>query len=92
VADAQRLRACQLFEKAGFLTKLRAYPSLVTPLVIGAMRRAQLIAVAMDARAFGAGKNRTYIQDIHMQTRDWGFVAFSVSYTALIVVANRVKL
>jgi energy-coupling factor transport system permease protein len=88
VADAQRLRACRLFEKANFFTKLRAYPSLVTPLVIGAMRRAQLIAVAMDSRAFGAGKNRTYIQDIHMHPRDWGFVAFSVLYTALIVAAN----
>jgi len=92
VADAQRLRACQLFEKASFFTKLRAYPSLVTPLVIGAMRRAQLIAVAMDSRAFGAGKNRTYIQDIHMHARDWSFVAFSVLYTALIIAANTINL
>lgn len=83
IADAQRLRAFQVFEKGSFLEKLRAYPALVTPLVIGAMRRAQLIAVAMDSRAFGATRDRTYIQDIRMRAGDWAFIGFSVLYAAL---------
>jgi energy-coupling factor transport system permease protein len=74
IADAQKLRAFQVFEKGGFLEKLKAYPALVTPLIIGAMRRAQLIAVAMDSRAFGASANRTYIQEIRMRGQDWAFV------------------
>lgn len=88
IVDAQRLRALQVFEKGKFLDKLKAYPPLVTPLVIGAMRRAQLIAVAMDSRAFGATKDRTYIQDIQMRAMDWAFIAFSVLYTMLAVAAN----
>lgn len=88
IVDAQRLRALQVFEKGKFLDKLRAYPPLVTPLVIGAMRRAQLIAVAMDSRAFGATKDRTYIQDIQMRAMDWAFIVFSVLYTMLAVAAN----
>ncbi len=88
IVDAQRLRALQVFEKGRFLDKLKAYPPLITPLVIGAMRRAQLIAVAMDSRAFGATKNRTYVQDIQMRAIDWTFIAFSVLYTALVVAAN----
>lgn len=87
-ADAQRLRAFRVFEQGNFLEKLRAYPALVTPLVIGAMRRAQLIAVAMDSRAFGATRHRTYIQDIRMYARDWAFIAFSVLYTALVCALN----
>jgi energy-coupling factor transport system permease protein len=88
IVDAQRLRAFQVFEKGNFLDKLKAYPPLVTPLIIGAMRRAQLIAVAMDSRAFGASIDRTYIQDICMQPRDWAFVVFSVLYTGVAVAAN----
>jgi energy-coupling factor transport system permease protein len=72
IADAQR----------------RAYPALVTPLVIGAMRRAQLIAVAMDSRAFGATRDRTYIQDIRMRAGDWAFIGFSVLYAALAATLN----
>lgn len=88
IVDAQRLRAFQVFEKGKFLDKLKAYPSLVTPLVIGAMRRAQLIAVAMDSRAFGAPRARTYIQDIQMRAVDWAFIAFSVAYVVLAIAAN----
>jgi energy-coupling factor transport system permease protein len=84
IVDAQRLRAMQVFEKGRFWEKLRSYPALVTPLVIGAMRRAQLIAVAMDSRAFGASKSRTYIQNIQMQTWDWFFLGATVLYVALI--------
>ena len=83
IVDAQRLRAMQVFEKGRFWDKLRSYPALVTPLVIGAMRRAQLIAVAMDSRAFGAGKTRTYVHDIRFQARDWLFLLGTVLYVAL---------
>ena len=88
IADAQRLRGMKVFEEGRFLDKLRAYPALVTPLVIGAMRRAQLIAVAMDSRAFGASQNRTYIQDIKMKTVDWVFLFATTLSTALIAIAS----
>jgi len=88
IVDAQRLRALQVFEKGKFLDKLKAYPPLITPLVIGAMRRAQLMAVAMDSRAFGATKDRTYVQDIQIRAMDWVFIVLSVLYTALAVTAN----
>ena len=77
-----------MFEKGSFLEKLRAYPSLVTPLIIGAMRRAQLIAVAMDSRAFGASNDRTYIQDVHMGSEDWAFVILAVLFAGLAGAAN----
>ncbi len=90
IVDAQRLRAMQVFEKGRFWDKLLSYPALVTPLVIGAMRRAQSIAVAMDSRAFGASKNRTYIQNIEMEARDWIFVGATVIYVTLVIGAGRV--
>jgi energy-coupling factor transport system permease protein len=88
IADAQRLRAFRVFEHGRFWDKLKAYPALVTPLIIGAMRRAQLIAVAMDSRAFGAGAMRTYIQDIQMHARDWAFLVGATVYIGAAITAN----
>jgi energy-coupling factor transport system permease protein len=87
IVDAQRLRAMQSFEKGKITEKLKAYPALVTPLVIGSMRRAQLMAVAMDSRAFGASKSRTYLEDIIMHNRDWFFISMTVLLTAGIIAA-----
>ena len=81
IAEAQRLRAFHVFETGRLLEKLKAYPALATPLIIGAMRRAQLIAVAMDSRAFGATASRTYIQNIEMERRDWLFILGAVLCT-----------
>ena len=88
IVDAQRLRAMHSFEKGKLIDKLKAYPALVTPLVIGSMRRAQLMAVAMDSRAFGATNSRTYMEDIHMVFSDWIFLAFVILFTVGIVAAS----
>jgi energy-coupling factor transport system permease protein len=90
IVDAQRLRAMQSFEKGKLADKLKAYPALVTPLVIGSMRRAQLMAVAMDSRAFGASKSRTYLEDIILHPRDWVFIALTVLFTIGIFAASYV--
>lgn len=70
IKNAQLLRACTAFEEGGFKEKMTAYPALIIPLVIGAMRRAQSLGVAMDARSFGVKKTRTYISDLHWETKD----------------------
>lgn len=88
IVDAQRLRAMQTFEKGKLGEKLRAYPALVTPLVIGSMRRAQLMAVAMDSRAFGASKKRTYLEDITLHFKDWVFLIGSILFSVGVVMAS----
>ncbi len=88
IVDAQRLRAMQSFEKGKLGDKLKAYPALVTPLVIGSMRRAQLMAVAMDSRAFGASKSRTYLEDIRLHPWDWAFIVLTVAFTVGTVLGS----
>jgi energy-coupling factor transport system permease protein len=90
IVDAQRLRAMQSFEKGKLADKLKAYPALVTPLVIGSMRRAQLMAVAMDSRAFGASKSRTYLEDIRLNSWDWIFICLTIAFTIGIIAASYV--
>jgi len=88
IVDAQKLRAMQTFEKGRIGEKMRAYPALVTPLVIGSMRRAQLMAVAMDSRAFGASTSRTYLEDISLHFKDWAFLIGSVLFAVGVVMAS----
>ncbi len=61
IMDAQKMRGMTVFEEGKTWEKVKAWTTLVVPLVIGAMRRAQQMGVAMDTRAFGASKKRTYI-------------------------------
>jgi len=88
IMDAQKLRAMRIYEKGKIMEKFKSYTALVTPLVIGAMRRAQSMAVAMDSRAFGAMKTRSYLQDIHLSRVDWVFITGTVAYSVgTIIVA-----
>ena len=79
IMDAQKLRGVKVFESGSFINKLKAYPSLAIPLMLGAMRRAQLAGIAMDARAFGAYKTRTWLLQIKMRGADYlSFAAFCI--------------
>ncbi|MDS1029111.1 energy-coupling factor transporter transmembrane component T [Bacillota bacterium LX-D] len=71
IIEAQKLRGFTVFEQGGILSKIKAYPTLVVPLVIGAMRRAQLMGIAMDTKAFGVSRKRTYIEDLRFTPKDW---------------------
>jgi len=88
IIDAQRLRAMKTFEKGKIVDKVKAYPALVTPLVIGAMRHAQSMAVAMDSRAFGATAKRTYIEDIQLRPVDWVFTGLTLLFTVGVIAAG----
>jgi energy-coupling factor transport system permease protein len=85
VVDAQKLRAFHAFETGSLWEKLRAYPPLVIPLVIGAMRRAQLMSIAMDTRGFGAYPERTYVHSIEMSRKDWLVLIMGLSLCAVLL-------
>ena len=90
IMDAQKLRGMKAFEEGSFLDKAKAYPFLAMPLVLSAMRRAQLAGIAMDARAFGAYTSRTWLLHLKMKLPDYlSFAAFFV-FTALMFVVNSI--
>ena len=57
-------------------------------MIIGAMRRAQQMGVAMDTRAFGCSKKRTYIETISMRKSDWIYLVAAFVLGTALVVAN----
>jgi len=61
IMDAQKLRGMRSFEEGSFITKMKSYCSLAVPLVLSAMRKAQSSSIAMDSRAFGVYRTRTWL-------------------------------
>jgi energy-coupling factor transport system permease protein len=70
IMDAQRLRGSRSFEEGSLFGRMKAYSVLAVPLVLGAMRKAQNSSVAMESRAFGAYKERTWIDKPAIKTTD----------------------
>ena len=87
IMDAQKLRGMRFWE-GSFFAKLKAYPGLVVPLVLGAMRRAQLASVAMDSRAFGVYKTRTWLERPSMKMRDYLSIIVCIIFSAVTLLLN----
>jgi energy-coupling factor transport system permease protein len=88
IMDAQKLRGMRSFEKGTLLSKLKAYPALVVPLVLGAMRKAQVSSVAMDSRAFGVFKRRTWLEKPAMKVHDYICTAICGVFFILVILLN----
>jgi energy-coupling factor transport system permease protein len=84
IRAAQRVRGVQEVEGPLHLwSRTRRY---AVPLLAGAVRRAGRVAVAMDARAFGAFPERTYRERMVAGRADWVFLAAVVVLTSAVVV------
>jgi len=70
IMDAQKLRGMRSFEEGSFITKMKSYCALAVPLVLSAMRKAQSSSIAMDSRAFGVYKTRTWLNKPEIKQYD----------------------
>jgi energy-coupling factor transport system permease protein len=62
IIDAHQIRGVGETEKS-FWSRARLYRSLLIPLLVSGIRRAQAAAIAMDSRGFGAFAKRTVIRE-----------------------------
>jgi energy-coupling factor transport system permease protein len=83
IRAAQRLRGVR--EGSAVLHPLSRIRRYALPLLTGAIRRGGRIAIAMDARAFGALPHRTYRERMAVTAGDWVFLALVVVVVAAVV-------
>ncbi|MCK5587502.1 MAG: energy-coupling factor transporter transmembrane protein EcfT [Candidatus Lokiarchaeota archaeon] len=70
IIDAQMSRGIE-FQKGNFLKRIRNYIPLIVPLFISAIKRAWKLAEAMDSKAWGAAKKRTFLYELQMSPMDY---------------------
>ena len=84
IMKAQTARGAD-FESGNLLHKVKALLPLLIPLFISAFRRADELAVAMEARCYRGGEGRTRLHQLHYARRDTlTFVAVMVLVAVLL--------
>jgi energy-coupling factor transport system permease protein len=89
IRAAQRLRGVR--EGSALLHPVARLRRYSLPLLTGAIRRAGRIAIAMDARAFGALPRRTYRERMVVTGGDWIFLAVVIVVVAAVVAGIRLS-
>src|SRR5208282_4743070 len=69
VVDAQRLRGYD-FDAGGPLERVRRYVPVIIPVFMGALRKANNMAMALEARGFGRDNAPTSFIEYRMHARD----------------------
>ncbi len=76
IQAAQKARGADL--EGSWLTRLPKILPLILPLFAGALRKADNLAVALEARGYRGGAERTHLQSMKFGVRDWLGLAFSL--------------
>jgi energy-coupling factor transport system permease protein len=84
IIDAQKSRGLEM-EKGNFVTRIKNYIPVLIPLIISSFRRAELVADAMESRAFGASKKRCSLYVLKISTKDYAFILITVASFLLIL-------
>lgn len=87
VLCAAQLRGLRL-KKAGLRKQAGAYLSIVLPVVAGAIRRAEQLSIAMEARGFRAFPRRTSMRRLRMRTADLVYAAALCIVVAAVVATG----
>jgi energy-coupling factor transport system permease protein len=84
ILDAQQSRGYEM-QKRGLISQIKNLFPLLIPLIICSIRRAFNVAEALESRAFGSKKDRTYYYTIKYTLKDWIFTLYMLSFLTFIV-------
>lgn len=88
IMKAQMARGAD-FESGNILNRAKSLVPLLVPLFISAFRRADELAMAMEARCYRGGENRTRMKELSLHGRD--FIASGVTLAVLgAVIVDRI--
>ncbi len=85
IMKAQMARGAD-FESGNLFKRAKNLIPLLVPLFISAFRRADELAMAMEARCYRGGENRTRMRELEMSTTDFLVLALVVFYLLGIIL------
>ncbi|NLA04782.1 MAG: energy-coupling factor transporter transmembrane protein EcfT [Firmicutes bacterium] len=90
--ESQRLLRAQQARGAdfegGFFSRARKFAPLMVPLFIGAFRRADELALAMEARGYRVGAARTRMHEEKIRAADWAVLLLAGAALAAVVLTG----
>ncbi|WP_318644508.1 MULTISPECIES: energy-coupling factor transporter ATPase [Bifidobacterium] len=86
IVDAQSARGGSI-ESGAPLQRLRALTAIIVPVFAGALRHAENLGLALDARCYEGGAGRTHYRLLRLSWRDGVFTVFCAAYLAVLFVA-----
>lgn len=88
IMSAQKARGAE-FDTGGIIDKAKALLPILVPLFISSFRRADELAVAMEARCYHGGEGRTKLHELRFKGIDYAAIAIMVlALVAVIVLRN----
>lgn len=84
IMKAQMARGAS-FDEGSIIRKAKALIPLLVPLFISAFRRANDLAMAMEARCYRGGAGRTKMKPLHYKGADYAAYALLLLYLALLI-------
>ncbi len=87
IIKAQEARGAD-FETGGILKRAKALIPILVPLFVSAFRRANDLAMAMEARCYRGGEGRTKMKPLVYRKRDFIAYAVLVIYLAAVIAAG----
>jgi len=88
IMSAQKSRGAD-FETGGLLKRAKAILPLIIPLFIGAFRRADELATAMESRCYHGGEGRTKMKVLRFAPRDFVALLFGAGIVAAVVLLGQ---
>lgn len=82
IMKAQQSRGAD-YDTGSFINKVKGYITVLIPLFVSSFRRADELAVAMDARCYRGGSGRTKLNPLKMTARD---ILMGILFTLLAVL------
>lgn len=85
IMKAQQARGAN-FDTGSIVQKAKSLVPLLVPLFVSAFRRANDLAMAMEARCYRGGKGRTKMKPLRFGGKDYLTMAVLVMYLAMLIV------
>ncbi len=89
IMKAQIARGADL-ESGNIIQKAKAMIPILVPLFVSAFRRANDLAMAMEARCYRGGEGRTKMKPLNYKTNDYIAYAITILYLVLIFIVGSI--
>ncbi|UMZ75424.1 energy-coupling factor transporter transmembrane component T family protein [Natranaerofaba carboxydovora] len=85
IMKAQKARGAD-FETGNIIQRAKNLVPLLVPLFVSAFRRADELAVAMEARCYRGGEGRTRLNELNLERRDYLAFVTLIFFAAILII------